>query len=74
MYIAVAMRQRRARVSFDVPDLAAAVRHVRANGGRVTGVPEGEEPGPDSNVVWVHPTTTMSVFIQLQRPGHGVLE
>ena len=61
-------------VSFDVPDLAEAVRHVRANGGRITGIPEDEEPGPDTNVVWVHPDTTMGVFMQLQRPGHGVLE
>ncbi|MDP7533430.1 MAG: VOC family protein [SAR202 cluster bacterium] len=61
-------------VSFDVPDLAEAVRHVRANGGRITGIPDDEEPGPNTNVVWVHPSTTMGVFVQLQRPGRGVLE
>jgi methylmalonyl-CoA epimerase len=58
-------------VSFDVSDLAEAVRHVRANGGRIAGIPEDEEPGSDTNVVWVHPATTMGVYIQLQRPGHG---
>ncbi len=58
-------------VSFDVSDLAEAVRHIRANGGRIAGIPEGEEPGSATNVVWVHPATTMGVYIQLQRPGHG---
>ena len=56
-------------VAFDVEDLAESVRQVRANGGRVAGVSEGEDPGPDTNVVWVHPATTKGVFIQLQRPG-----
>ena len=56
-------------VAFDVPDLAEAVRHVRANGGRVMGVAEGEDVGPDTNVVWIHPATTMGVYVQLQRPG-----
>tara|TARA_Y100000294_G_scaffold132454_1_gene124953 strand:+ start:5790 stop:6206 length:417 start_codon:yes stop_codon:yes gene_type:complete len=56
-------------VAFDVPDLVKAVRHVRANGGRVMGVPEGEDPSADTNVVWIHPATTMGVYVQLQRPG-----
>ena len=58
-------------VSFDVDDLAGAVRHVRANGGRITGLSADEDPGPDTQVVWVHPATTKGVFIQLQRPGAG---
>ena len=56
-------------VSFDVDDLAPAVRHVRANGGRVTGIPEHEDPGPGTDVVWVHPATTRGVYIELKRPG-----
>ena len=56
-------------ICFDVDDLAASVREVRANGGRITGLAEGEEPGPNTRVVWVHPATTKGVFIQLQRTG-----
>ena len=56
-------------VCFDVDDLTAAVRHVRANGGRITGLPEGEDPGPETKVLWVHPATTKGVFVQLQLPG-----
>ena len=58
-------------VSFDVDDLAEAVRHVRANGGRITGILEGEEPGADTRVVWVHPATTKGVYIQLTRQDVG---
>lgn len=56
-------------VAFDTEDLVAAVRHVRENGGRITGIPRDEEPTPETRVVWVHPATTKGVFIQLQRPG-----
>ena len=56
-------------VSFDVDDLDAAGRQVRTNGGRVTGIPEDEDPKPDTDVVWVHPATTRGVYIELKRPG-----
>ena len=58
-------------VSFDVDDLAESVRHVRGKRRPRTGLPPDEDPGPDTNVVWVHPATTRGVFIQLQRPGAG---
>ena len=56
-------------VSFDVDNLTEAVRYVRANGGRVTGLPEGEDPKPDTKFVWVHPSTTKGAFIEMHPPG-----
>ena len=56
-------------VEFDVDDLGEAVSHVRANGGRVTGIPEGEDPGPETHGVWVHPATTRGVFIGIHPPS-----
>ena len=58
-------------VSFDVPDLEGAIRDIRAKGGRITGLPDDQEPSSDTRVVWVHPASTKGVFIQLQRPGSG---
>lgn len=56
-------------VSFEVDNLKEAVRHVRANGGRITGLPEGEEPGPETRTVWVHPASAKGVFVQLAKHG-----
>lgn len=52
-------------VSLQVNDLKQAVRQVRSAGGIVTGLGHEEEPGPDTKVVWVHPSSTKGVFIEL---------
>jgi 4-hydroxyphenylpyruvate dioxygenase-like putative hemolysin len=44
-------------ISLAVDNLKDAVRQVRASGGRITGIDENEEPGPDTTMVWIHPTT-----------------
>ena len=56
-------------VSFNVENLEEAVKQVRANGGRITGLAEGEEVKPDTESVWVHPASTKGVLIGLQRSG-----
>ena len=53
-------------VGFGVENLASSVEHVRSQGGRITGIPEGEDPGPDARVAWVHPASTKGVLVELQ--------
>jgi methylmalonyl-CoA/ethylmalonyl-CoA epimerase len=56
-------------VEFDVDDLPETVRHVRAKGGRITGIPDGEDPTPETRGVWVHPSSTRGVFMGIHPPG-----
>ena len=53
-------------ISLEVDNLKDAVTQVRASGGKITGIAENEEPGPDTIGVWIHPTTTRGVFIELR--------
>ena len=60
-------------VTFEVDDLREAVREVRARGGRITGIPDGEDPEPNTEAVWVHPKDTHGAFIELLQKGLGPL-
>ncbi|MBI4337772.1 MAG: VOC family protein [Chloroflexi bacterium] len=54
-------------VGFQVDDLPAAVQHVRAAGGVVTGLPEGREADASTKMVWVHPRSAHGAFIEMNR-------
>lgn len=49
-------------VGFDVEDVPAAAEKLRQKGVRLT------QPGPDVPIVWVHPSETHGVFVELRRP------
>ncbi len=60
-------------ITFEVDSLQGAVNGVRAEGGRVTGIPEAQEAGAD-DMVWVHPKSTHGVFVELLQKGHGPMD
>ena len=55
-------------IEFDTDNVPEAERHIKANGGRVTGIPEGQEPTSETQNFWVHPTSAKGVFIELHPP------
>lgn len=60
-------------ITFEVDDLPQAVKDVRVGGGHITGIPEGQEPRPNTDMVWVHPKSAHGVFIELLQKGFGPL-
>ena len=60
-------------VALGVDDLRDAVRNVRSHGGRVTGIPDDQEPAPGADHLWVHPKDSHGVFVELLQKGLGPL-
>ena len=55
-------------IEFDTEDVPDAARRIKASGGRLTGIPQGQEPAPDTRNFWVHPASTKGVFIGIHPP------
>jgi methylmalonyl-CoA/ethylmalonyl-CoA epimerase len=55
-------------IEFDSGDVPDAASRIKASGGRVTGIPQGQEPGPETRNFWVHPASTKGVFIGIHAP------
>ena len=60
-------------ITFEVDDIRDSVRNVRSHGGRVTGIPDDEDPGPNADYLWVHPKGTHGVFVEILQKGFGPL-
>ena len=55
-------------IEFDTDNVPEAAKHIKANGGRVTGIPEGQEPTSETQNFWVHPASAKGVFIGIHPP------
>ena len=55
-------------IEFDVDNVPEAASHIKANGGRLTGIPQGQEPSPETRNFWVHPASAKGVFIGIHAP------
>ena len=60
-------------ITLELDDLVDTVKNVRSQGGRITGIPEDEDPTPSTDYVWVHPSSSHGVFVELLQKGFGPL-